>query len=189
MSAEPGATGQRPHNTGIPFDSKRQADLFWRQIEQLKAAAVCIRLHRDQLARYVRVIEVVKAVSSSGAVAGWFAFDAYKLLFGCVIAAAQLLDVLKDIFPFAKEHKQAAGLTVALELILIDAEAEWERIHLGKISEATIIDRRVRLRKLQLEAERKYFPDGFEVNRKLVARATEETKAYFLVTYDVEADR
>ena len=68
-------------------------------------------------------------MASSGAIAGWFASDSYKLLRGCIIAAAQLLDVLKDVFPFAKLHRQAVSLTVALELLLIDAEDEWEQIH------------------------------------------------------------
>jgi hypothetical protein len=101
--------------SGIPYDSRRQADLYWRQIEQLKGSAVCIRLCRNRLARRVRAVEVVKAVASSGAIAGWFASDRYRFLWGCIIAAAQLLDVLKDVFPFAKQHKQAASLTVALE--------------------------------------------------------------------------
>jgi hypothetical protein len=171
---------------GIPYDNKRQADLYWRQIEQLKGAAVCIRLYRNRLARRVRTVEIIKAVASSGAIAGWFALDSYKLIWGCIIAAAQLLDVLKDVFPFAKLHKQAASLTVALELLLIDAEDEWEKIHIGKIDEEAIIERRTRLRKLQLEAEQKHFPEGFEPDRKIVALATEEARTYFLITYDIE---
>lgn len=173
-------------SNGIPYDNKRQADLYWRQIEQLKAAAVCIRLYRNHLAHWVRAVEIIKAVASSGAIAGWFAFGAYKLVWGCVIAAAQLLDVLKDVFPFAKLHKQAANLSVALELLLIDAEDEWEKIHIGKIDDEAIIERRTRLRKLQLEAEQRHFPEGFEPSRKIIALATEETRNYFLFTYDIE---
>ncbi len=132
-------------------------------------------------------MEIIKAVASSGAIAGWFASNSYKLLWGCIIAAAQLLDVLKDVFPFAKLHKQAANLTVALELLLIDAEHEWEKIHIGKIDDEAIIQRRTRLRKLQLEAEQKQFPEGFEPDRNIIALATEETRSYFLVTYNLEA--
>lgn len=167
-------------------DTKRQADLYWRQIEQLKAAAVCIRLYRNRLSRRVRFVEIIKAVASSGAIAGWFASESYKLLWGCIIAAAQLLDVLKDVFPVAKLHQQAASLTVALELLLIDAEDEWERIHIGKIDNEAIVDLRTKLRKLQIEAEQRHFPDGFEPDRDIVELATQETRAYFLATYSVE---
>jgi hypothetical protein len=171
---------------GLPSDATRQADLYWRQIEQLKAAAVYIRLYRNRMARRVRAVEILKAVASSGAIAGWFASDSYKLLWGCIIAAAQLLDVLKGVFPFARLHKQAASLTVALELLLIDAEDEWEKIHIGKIENEVMIERRTKLRKLQLEAEQKHFPDGFELDPKIVALATDETRNYFLIMYDVE---
>ena len=173
--------------SGIPYDNKRQADLYWRQVEQLKGAAVCIRLYRNKLARRVKAVEIVKAAASSGAIAGWFASESYKFVWGCIIAAAQLLDVFKDVFPFAKLHKQAASLTVALELLLIDAEDEWEKIHIGKIEDEVIIERRTRLRKLQLEAEQKHFPEGFEPDRKIVALATEETRTNILVTYNLEA--
>jgi hypothetical protein len=174
-------------SNGVPHDNKRQADLYWRQIEQLKGAAVCIRLYRNRLAHRVKAVEIVKAVASSGAIAGWFASDSYKLLWACIIAAAQLLDVLKDVFPFAKLQKQAANLTVALELLLIDAEDEWEKIHIGKIGNEAIIEQRTRLRKLQLEAEQKHFPEGFEPDNKIVDLATKEARTYFLVTYDLEA--
>jgi hypothetical protein len=121
---------------GIAYDSRRQPYLYWRQIEQLKAAAVCIRLYRNRLARRVRALEILKAVASSGAIAGWAASRSYPFVWGSIIAAAQLLDALKDVFPFAKLHKQAAELTVALELLLIEAEDEWEKIHIGKFSDA-----------------------------------------------------
>ena len=174
-----------PAVNGIPY--QRQADLYWRQIEQLKAASVCIRLYRNQLARRVRTIEIIKAIASNGAIAGWFATDRYKIVWGSLIAAAQLLDALKDVFPFAKLHKQAASLTVALELLLIDAEDDWEKIYIGKIADEAIVERRSRLRRLQLEAEHKQFPEGFAVSSKLVALATEETRTYLILTYNIEA--
>jgi len=123
----------------------------------------------------------------SGAIAGWFVTESNKLLWSCIIAAAQFLDVIKDVFPFSKLHKYAASLTVVLELLLIDAEDEWEKIYIGQIDDQAIIERRTRLRKLQLEAEQKQFPEGFAPSHKLVALATEEARAYFLNTYNIEA--
>ena len=69
---------------GIPYDNKRQAELYWRQIEQLKGAAVCIRLSRNQLARRVKTVDVIKTIASSGAIAGWFASDRYKLFWAAL---------------------------------------------------------------------------------------------------------
>jgi hypothetical protein len=187
MAISDEGAGDTGRSAGIPYDNKRQADLYWRQIEQLKAAAVCIRLTRNRLHNRVKTVEVIKAVASSGAIAAWFATDSYKALWGVIIAAAQLLDVLKDVFPFTKLHKQAAALTVALETLMIDAEDEWEKIHIGKVADKAITERRTRLRKLQLAAEAHHFPEGFEPAKDLVDQATEETRTYFHVTYEIEA--
>lgn len=102
--------------------------------------------------------------------------------------AAQLLDALKNVFPFARNHKSASDLTVAMELLWIDAEEEWESIYSGQLSEDKIIKRRTQLRKLQLDAERKYFPEGFQPSEKLVKLATDEASTYFALTYTATED-
>lgn len=163
--------------------SKRQPALYWRQLEQLKAASICIRLYRNRLAWQVRCVEIIKVVASSGGIAAWAVFKDYPLIWSGIIAAAQLLDALKNVFPFARNHKSASDLTVAFELLWIDAEEEWENIYLGRLSEDAIIKRRTRLRKLQLDAERKYFPEGFNPSERLVRLATEEANTYFKLTY------
>jgi hypothetical protein len=52
-----------------------------------------------------------------------------------------------------------------------------------------ITKRRTKLRKLQHDAERKHFPDGFEPSQKLIALATAEASAYFALTYSQEASQ
>ena len=58
--------------------------------------------------------------------------------------------------------------------------------YLGNLSEAEINKRRTKLRKLQLDAERKHFPEGFAPGAKLIQLATEEARAYFTLTYTEE---
>ncbi|WP_147082522.1 hypothetical protein [Methylobacterium haplocladii] len=90
--------------------AKRQPDLYWQQLQQLKAASVCIRLYRNQLAWRVRAVEIIKAVASSGSIAGWVVFKDYPILWSSIIVAAQLLDALKNVFPFARNYKSASDL-------------------------------------------------------------------------------
>ena len=164
----------------------RQPDLYWKQLQELKAASICIRLYRNRLAKHVRTVEVVKAVGSSGGIAGWVIWKDYPFVWSGVIAASQLLDALKSVFPFAKTHKAASDLTVALELLYIDSEDEWEGIFAGTLAADSISKRRTRLRKLQLDAERKHFPEGLELPPDLIRLATDETRAYFEATFSEE---
>jgi len=162
-------------------------DLYWRELVQLKAAAIYTRLFRNRVARRVRTVEVVKAISSSSAIAGWVVFKEVPFLWASIIVAAQLLDALKDVFPFGRQHKAASALTVALETIFIEAEAEWQKIEQGKIPGADITDRRMNLQKHRLELEQRNFPDGFDPSQDLIDLATKEAEAYFTLTYAKDA--
>ncbi len=164
-------------------DPRRQPDLYWREMEQLKAASVCIRLCRNQLAKQVQAVDLVKAIASCGGIAGWVVFKDYPFLWSGIIAAAQLLDAIKHVFPFAKQHKAASDLTVALELLFIDTQYEWEEIYTGQLSDKAIMSARRKLQKLRLDAERKHFPEGFEPPPKLLEMAVAETQLYMAQTY------
>jgi hypothetical protein len=165
----------------------RQADLYWKQLAQLKAACICIRLYRNRLQKRVRLVDIVKAVASSAGIGAWVVWKQFPFIWTAIIVAAQVLDALKGVFPFAKDHRAANDLTVALEVIYIDAEDEWEAILAERVPDAEITKRRTKLRKLQLEAERKHFPDGIEFPSKIVALANDEAETYFALTFNPEA--
>jgi hypothetical protein len=167
-------------------NSLRQPDLYWKQLQQLKAACICVRLYRNRLDRYVRAVEIVKVIASSGGIAGWVIWKQYPFVWTGIIAAAQFLDALKSVFPFAKSHRAASSLTIALEVIYIDAEDEWESIYAGRVSDEEINKRRTKLRKLQLDAEQRFFPDGVEFPKALIEVATVETSDYFKITFNEE---
>lgn len=72
-------------------------------------------------------------------IAAWVVWKDWPFIWAGIIAASQLLDATKHIFPFARHHKAASDLTVALELLCIDAEVEWESIYAGRIPNDGII--------------------------------------------------
>ncbi len=171
---------------GLGGNPKRQPDLYWKSLQQIKTASICIRLYRNRLNRYVKGLEILRAAASSAAIGGWVIWRDYPFVWSSIIVAAQIADALKGVFPFAKMHRAASDLTIAMETICIDAEDEWESIYMGNLSEEAISKRRTKLRKLQLDAERKHFPDGFEPSKALIKLATEEAEIYFRLTYTEE---
>jgi hypothetical protein len=146
-------------------------------------------LYRNRLARQVRAVELVKAIGSGGAIAGWVIWKDWPLLWAGIIAASQFLDATKHVFPFARLHRSASDLSVALDLICIDAEAEWEAIYPGRISDAGITERRARLARVQIEAEHRHFPDGFDPGRRLIESAKRQARDYVVATYGEDVNR
>jgi hypothetical protein len=95
-------------------DSHRQQLLYWNQMTSLKVDAAYIRLYRDSLGRWVTWLGALKAVASCGGIAAWVIWKEYAFIWGAIIAASQVADALKDVFPFVKKHRAACEHAVTL---------------------------------------------------------------------------
>ena len=171
-------------NTSID-NGHRQQQLYWKQLVELKVATAYVRLYRDDVATKVRWLGILKAVASSGGIAGWVVWRDYAFVWGAIIAASQLADALKEIFPFTRIHRAANQHATMLDSLMIDALLEWENVFSGRLSDAEIGNRRGKLMKLQHDAERKNFPDGLATKANLFALAQREAEEYFSSTYRV----
>jgi hypothetical protein len=52
-------------------NSHRQQQLYWAQMVELKVAAAYIRRYRDYLGKRTTALGTIKAIASSGGIAGW----------------------------------------------------------------------------------------------------------------------
>jgi hypothetical protein len=166
-------------------DLHRQQKLYWDQMFELKVAASYIRQYRDHLGTWVTGLGILKAVASSAGIAAWVIWKQYAFVWGAIIAASQLVDALKDVFPFAKKHKSASALAMTLDNLFIDVQLEWEYIFSGKYSDEEMMKRLHQLRKLQLDAEKNNFPDGLATREILLDRAKQDAAEYLENTYGV----
>jgi len=163
-------------------DGLREQSLYWEQLISLKTLAIFVRLYADEQGRWIRRIGVAKAIATSSTIAGWSIWKDYALVWGCLLAAAQLLDAIKEYLPHQKNQRAASELAMAAEVLFVDARFEWESVLAGRLNNDDILIRWQRLAKLQLEAERKYFPDGIPGHNRLRAMALRQTETYFRVT-------
>ena len=166
-------------------DLHRQQKLYWDQMFELKVSASYIRLYRDHLGRWVTGLGALKAIASCGGIAAWVVWREYAFAWGAIIAASQLADALKDVFPFAKKHKAACEHASMLAGLFIDVQLEWENIFSGRYTDEEIMKRLHQLRKLQLDAENRSFPDGLAERSVLLDRAKQDAAEYLAATYGV----
>ena len=179
MNATPtGATGSGGH---------REQEFYWGQLVELKALSFVVRRYRDDQAWWVRCIGIIKALATSGTIAGWAIWKDYAFVWGIILALSQLLDALKDFIPQAKHLQNASELLAVVEAMFIDARFEWNAIYNGLVPAPEIMAKWQKLAKMQLEAERKYFPDGISLPKNEEALALQDAKAYFKATYGVGA--
>jgi hypothetical protein len=80
----------------------RQQQLYWAQMVELKVAACYIRRYRDHLGKRVTALGTLRAVASSTSIAAWALWREYAFVWGVIIAASQVADALREVFPFTK---------------------------------------------------------------------------------------
>jgi hypothetical protein len=160
-----------------------QQQQYWQAMIELKVAAEYIELHRDYLSRWVMTLGVLKSIASSVSIGAWLIWKEYQFLWAAIIAASQIAEALKEVFPFAKKYKAASELTSAYANFFISARHEWAVIVSGGYSPKQINDRLLELRKSLLEAEQKSFPEGLAKKTDLSRQAEERTKEFFSTNY------
>lgn len=166
----------------MAYSKKNQARLleqYWNEMVHLKAYAAYIALYRDSMGKWVTALSLLKALASSTGIAAWAIWQRYAFIWGGIIAASQLADALKDVFPFTKKFKAASDLCRTLDSLFIDTQLEWENVQSAHYSPDEIMKRLYRLRKLQLDAEQKNFPDGLAQKDALRDKAQHAAELYF----------
>jgi len=151
----------------------------------LKADASYIRLYRDSQGRWVTGLGALKAIASSVGIAAWVIWRDYSFVWGAIIAAAQVADALKDVFPFAKKYKAASVHAMTLDYLFNDTQLEWENILSGRYTDEEIMKLRHKLGKLQIDALQHNFPDGLAERHSLLVQAKQIAETYFATTYGV----
>jgi len=163
-----------------------QPEQYWNELTDLKVNAAYIHLYRDSLGRWVTGLGTLKAVTSGAGIAAWVIWREFAFVWGAMIAASQLADALKDVFPFAKKHKSASEYSTKLDNLFIDVQLEWENISSGRYSPVETMNRLHQLRKMLKEVEQRSFPDGLASRPALLAQAKQEAEAYLTSTYGIK---
>jgi hypothetical protein len=158
----------------------RQQGLYFNELFQLKVACEYTRRYRNRLGKWVTRLSILRAVASSGAIATWAVVQSYPLIWGTIIAAAQLADVLRDAIPLTARYKATSALVMSLDALFIEALFEWEAIFAGQLSNDEISERWRKLMQALLDAQKEQFPDGdLPERQELMALAEQDAISYF----------
>jgi hypothetical protein len=157
----------------------RQQDLYYQELFQLKVACEYVQRYRDSLGRWVTWLSSLRAIASSGAIAAWAVVQSYPLVWGGIIAAAQVWDALRDVVPLTARHKATGPLAVSLDALFIEALYEWEGVYAGQFSDGEITERRRKLMERRHDVDAKHFPNGhLPMRGDLMELAEKDAEAY-----------
>ena len=168
------------------MENRLQA-LYWAELVQLKVSCEYIRRYRDGLGMWVTRFAVIRAVVSVTALGTWAVVKAYPMVWGSIIAAAQVADALQNAMAFTTRYRGTSALVNSLDALFIDCQMEWENIYAGQLDEGQIAKRRHAMMTRRHEADAKNLPGGLPVRKKLFALAEADAAAYFSNIYQAGA--
>lgn len=158
-------------------------EAYWQQLVTCKIVSCYVKLYRDGQSKWINGTGIFKAVATSGTIGAWAIWKEYAFVWGIVLAAAQVLDAIKEYIPQTKGRRVASEFVQAMESLIIDARFEWFSVFNGEFTAAEIMDRWRKVAKLMNEIEIKHFPDGLPADEKRQKVAEKEAQAYFISIY------
>ncbi len=96
-----------------------EQDLYWQEFTQLKLDACYVRDYRDSIAKWETGVAIVRAITSSASIGAWVVWRDYAFVWASLIAASQVADALRDVFPFRKRRQALSGWSNALNRLLL----------------------------------------------------------------------
>jgi hypothetical protein len=154
---------------------------FWLEMTTLKRDARYVDLCLARTEQIDRSIKAFLAVAASSSIGGWVIFQQYAIVWAAIVAASQVLQVVKDYLPYKNRLKALAGLSVDLNTLSLQAEDLWYKVSNGAgLYDDDVHDLRMTLKRKKLTAVQKAFPvAGLPGHTKLLERADAETIQYF----------
>jgi hypothetical protein len=142
-----------------------------------------MRHYRDSLNSVLTWFAIARAVVSVGALATWAVVKEHPMLWGGVIAAAQVTEAVERATGLPARARGTHALMIALDALFIDCQMEWEDVYAGRLDEDEIAKRRHALMVHRHEADAKNLPGGLRQRRKLLTLAERDAEAYFEAVY------
>jgi hypothetical protein len=159
-----------------------QQRIFWDELLTLRRDARYVDLCLAQTETIDRCLKGFIAIAASSSIAGWAVFKEYSFVWASVVAAAQVLQVIKEYLPYKMRLKALTGLSQDLNSISLSAENHWYNVSTGALYNEDIHDLRFDLKVRKQAALQKAFPSaGLPLNKKLSERAERETLEYFTI--------
>lgn len=161
----------------------RLQDLYWAELVQLRVDCEYMRHYRDSLNSVLTWFAIARAIVSVGALATWAVVKDHPMLWGGVIAAAQVSEAVEKATSLPARARGTHAAMVALDALFIDCQTEWEDIFAGRLDEAEITKRRHSLMVRRHEADVKNLPGGLKQRKSLLKLAEAEAKTYIETVY------
>ena len=127
-----------------------------------------------------RLITIVLAVLSSGAVTGWAIWNKYSFVWAFIVAFSQVATIINEFLPYKNRINELQEMSCKSTNIYDDIEQNWLQVSSGEMSESEINICLYKRRKLWNKALGDCLnDDSLPERKKLINKADRNKNVYF----------
>lgn len=153
-------------------------DRYWNMFYDARYRLFYYTFYKQQCDIRTRWIKIFLSIVSCSGVAGWAIWKSIPGLWAFVIALSQIVSVIYEYLPFAKESTGIEYLLPELEMLTIDIASDWNRI--DETDDKEIIEKISFYEKRMVEIESRFLSSSaFLYNKKAIQRANDECDKFF----------
>ena len=153
---------------------------YWRKLTDKRYRLIYISEYYNQCVWVQRLINVILAITSSGAVAAWAVWQEFPVVWAGVIAVSQVITAVKPLLPYEKRIATIYDMINQLTGICNEIEAKWYYVANGSLSEEDINDLSYKFEKKWSDVETKNLKgDSIPADGRLAHIANEKKEDYF----------
>jgi hypothetical protein len=158
---------------------------IWGALCNMQFKSFCLSILVKRYQHWERNINVFLAIASSTSIAAWAIWKITPIIWASIIAASQVLTVIKPYFPYFKYVKEFNLKCIRLELINIEFERVWYRLQNKKIDDDEAEELYYELRKQTSEILNFSDDTVFEVTSNVERKANEKMKYFLQANYGI----
>lgn len=152
---------------------------FWLNFTTLKRNAIFVNRYHAKVEAADRRLSMFSAIASSSSIAAWVIWKEASIVWAFVIAASQVLTVLKPYLPYKARLHALSTLGPDLDGLALAAEEEWFAVSHGMLTDEETHKLTMSLKKKSQLATNKAFKGmSLPDNLKLEAIAEREAIGY-----------
>jgi hypothetical protein len=158
-------------------------DKYWVFLNQTRFSCEYLEEYYHWSYRRDLVITVLLAVLSSSAVATWVIWKQYPALWAFIIAACQIITIIKPYLPYGNQIKQLPVSAKEMGLLYVDCEKEWLIINETQPSELNIINMLIDMKKRYAEIDSGLFGCKFLPRVKSIENIADERSLKYMEVF------
>lgn len=153
---------------------------YWKYMVQIKAWIFYLDLYVESSYKWERRINIFSALVSSTSIAAWAIWTKFAYFWAVIIAAFQVLTVVKEFLPYSKRLKTLVPFMEELKFLYNRMEGNWFEVSSGELDDAEMNKMLYEFKTHFTKMENKYFKEIILLESKKIREIADiKTDEYF----------